>query len=351
MATRAMLRGYLLEETLAWLLRESGYQLLVDAVQDPVELVADGSTLRVRGRGAVHQVDVLGEFPFTPAFSLPVRLFLEAKFYKTPCRLEVVRNAHGVVHDVNENFVTLPGTRRPRPRFKYSYALFSANGFTAEAQGYALAHQISLIDLSGESFGWLRSFIHRTATELFDAQAQFYVTTFPVTWMRAEIRSALGTGVEGIVSSATTSAAGFQSAAAAVLAAFTAELMQQSDRELLLGFPAAPFVLPLAAADKSRFLAFADAHPDHAVRLRRTGQAEGSEWTVSPRLDPDAYHLSFKLPDHVEEWIGDVAGKERQRTQAIKEQFLAAITVYRMHQLEGVRSYLLRYEPGELLER
>jgi len=26
-----------------------------------------------------HQVDVWGEFAFTPAFSLPVRLFLEAK--------------------------------------------------------------------------------------------------------------------------------------------------------------------------------------------------------------------------------------------------------------------------------
>lgn len=154
--------------------------------------------------------------------------------------------------------------------------------------------------------------------------------------MRAEIRSALGTGVEGIVSTATTSA-GFQSAAGAALAAFTTGLTQQSERELLLGFPAAPFVLPLAATDKNRFLAFSDAYPDHAVRLRRTGQAEGSEWTVSPCLEPDAYHLTFKLPDHVEAWIGDVAGKERQRTQEIKEQFLAAITVYRTHLQEGVR--------------
>jgi hypothetical protein len=30
----------------------------------------------VRGRGANHQVDVLGEFAFTPAFSLPIRLSL-----------------------------------------------------------------------------------------------------------------------------------------------------------------------------------------------------------------------------------------------------------------------------------
>ena len=31
----------------------------------------------MRGRGARHQVDVLGEFAFTPAFSLPIRLFVE----------------------------------------------------------------------------------------------------------------------------------------------------------------------------------------------------------------------------------------------------------------------------------
>ena len=68
MATRALLRGYLLEEALAWLMRSSGYRLLVHEDQDNVELVMDGSTLRVRGRGAVHQVDVLGEFAFTPAF-------------------------------------------------------------------------------------------------------------------------------------------------------------------------------------------------------------------------------------------------------------------------------------------
>lgn len=71
------------------------------------------------GRGTTHQVDVLGEFVFTPAFSLPVRLFLEAKFYATPCRLDVVRNAHGVIHDVNENFITTPGDSRSRPgRFR-----------------------------------------------------------------------------------------------------------------------------------------------------------------------------------------------------------------------------------------
>jgi hypothetical protein len=50
--------------------------ILIDESQDPDELVRQTNGLCVRGRGANHQVDVLGEFAFTPAFSLPIRLSL-----------------------------------------------------------------------------------------------------------------------------------------------------------------------------------------------------------------------------------------------------------------------------------
>jgi hypothetical protein len=138
MTYRAVLRGYLLEEALAWLLRNTGYRLLVHDSQDPDELVMAGNTLLVQGRGTTHQVDVLGEFTLTPAFSLPIRMFIEAKFHHERCNLTVVRNAHGVIHDVNENFVHTGGSR-PRRRYQYVYALFSASGFTEQAQAYALA--------------------------------------------------------------------------------------------------------------------------------------------------------------------------------------------------------------------
>jgi hypothetical protein len=55
----------------------------------------DERTLLLKGMGAVHQVDVLGEFELTSAFSLPVRMFLEARYTRELCPLEVVRNAHG----------------------------------------------------------------------------------------------------------------------------------------------------------------------------------------------------------------------------------------------------------------
>ena len=187
MVGESTLQGYLLEEALAWLLRNTGYRLLVDASQDPDELAGSGEILRVRGRGAQHQVDVLGQFPLTPAFSLPIRMFLEAKFRDYPCDLSSVRNAHGVIHDVNEHFAWQSGSH-PRRRYLYTYALFSTSGFTRAAQSYALAKQISLVD-------------------------------------------------------------------------------------------------------------YAQHHPTHEVRLIRSGRAEPADWTASPLGSPDAYRLTFTLPD------------------------------------------------------
>jgi hypothetical protein len=40
----AVLRGHLLEEALAWLLRNAGYRLLVHDNQDPDELVMNGTS-------------------------------------------------------------------------------------------------------------------------------------------------------------------------------------------------------------------------------------------------------------------------------------------------------------------
>jgi hypothetical protein len=277
---------------------------------------------------------------------MPVRLFLEAKYYQTRCELEVVRNAHGVMHDVNENFMTGAGTR-PRQRYKYSYALFSASGFTADAQKYALAHQISLVDLSGASFTWLLGHIGATATSLFAAQRHLPKSApFPLNWMRSRLRKALGTSPLELPPVSIPDGK-FKQAAGTAIEDFATVLRQHSDAELLLGFPAAPFILPLAANDHRGFLEYAEAKPDHTVRIKRRGTGTAAEWTLSPADTVGAYELAFKLPEHIEEWISGIGEKERHRTVQVKEQFLSAITLYRMNGA-GVRSYQLRYEPSSL---
>lgn len=347
MVTESVLRGYLLEESLAWLLRGSGYRLLVNAEEDPAELLAQGQELRVRGRGTSHQVDVLGELAFTPAFALPVRLFLEAKFYSTALRLPVVRNAHGVVHDVNENFTTRSGDGHPHRRYQYAYALFSTSGFTAEAEEYALAHQISLVDLAGPSFAWLREPITVAAGKLVRRQSRFNVATFPVAWMRTRLRALLGTANPAEMPEAQTNAPLFAAEAEQVLATFADILGTHQQTQLLLGFPAAPFILSLAASDKQAFSAYAAEHPSHEVRIVRSGTGAQAEWTLYPLAQQDAYRLTFSLPERIESWIA--AGEEERlaRTRAVKTDLLSSITIYDTDG-EDQQVYRLRYAPGAL---
>ena len=145
-----------------------------------------------------------------------------------------MRNAHGVIHDVNENFVQRGGSR-PRRRYQYAYALFSASGFTHPAQDYALAQQISLVDLSGESFAWLRDAISSAAADLYGSRNQYHVARFPVSWMRSELRAMLGTAAladqaleaDG-AHPTSTNAPRFRTAAQETLAAFGAQLRERS---------------------------------------------------------------------------------------------------------------------------
>jgi Restriction endonuclease len=342
----ATLKGYLLEEVLAWMLRGSGYRLLVHERQDPEELSMAGNGLCVKGRGADHQVDVLGEFAFTPAFSLPVRLFLEAKFTRQPCRLPVVRNAHGVIHDINENFTHGPG-HRLRKRYRYVYALFSTSGFTQNAQDFALAQQISLVDLSGASFFWLRDPIETAAADLVAAQRQHRVDRFPVNWTRGQLRRLLGTWpdiLDSEVGYPETSAHRFSQAAQPVLRTLANGLEESQEKELLLGFPSAPFILPLAASNADEFLRYASQHPDHVIRLRRSGQGTAAEWTAFPADDPEAYRLTFNLPDKLEEWIAQTEEQRTARTRQVKQALLADIVVYRVHG-DDLRTFQLHYQP------
>lgn len=358
MIRESHLRGYLLEEALAWLLRNSGYRLLVDKSQDKDELTLSGSGLCVRGRGADHQADVLGEFAFTPAFSFPIRLFLEAKFTRQKTGLAAVRNAHGVVHDINENFVHGHG-HRLRKRFRYVYALFSAKGFAKDAQDFALAHQISLVDLSGPTFSSLLAPVERTAAELYRIQVDHHIQTFPVSWVRGQLRHLLAT-MPTLQHNQPTypepRQRRFAEAANPILATFAASYADRQQNELLLGFPSAPFILPLATDDAATFLAYSMANPEHQIKLQRTGYPT-AEWTVSPSDAPRAdspfadieigYRLTFNLPEHLESWISQYEENHVSRERAVKRTLLSDIVVYRMEG-DNLQTFQLQYKPGDL---
>jgi hypothetical protein len=173
--------------------------------------------------------------------------------------------------------------------------------------------------------------------------------------MRRELRARLGTApprelvddeadwTAGIA----TNAPRFRTAAAGIIDAFAADLLASERSELLLGFPAAPFILVLNADDPDLFIEYAEGHPTHAVRLRRVGSGGDAEWSVSSWADPDSYRLAFDLPERVESWISENEERRWRRANSIKADFLSEITIYRRRG-DDMRIYQLRYEPTEL---
>lgn len=350
MIREAVLRGYLLEEVLAWLLRSSGFEVLTaqdDRDKPPWKVLEERKHgLVVRGRGAWHQADALGQFRYVPPFSLPVRLFVEAKYLtRQPVELPTVRNGHGVIHDVNEGVTTtlsaVSGPRRPRTRYRYNYAIFSTTGFTKDAQEYALAHQISLIDLSMPDFKKLRDQVWETAATLHGAIQATPVSERPRVYeMRKYLRGfLLDLGHEDV---------SLPDGIREPLDNLAEALRSRSTLGLILAFPAAPFVLGLASDDLYGFVNYAKAQPTHAVRLRRIDRtAPHPVWELRPVADPGAYALTFGLPERVEEWILDQDEGTPSRTRWVKSSMLSTMTLYWMDG-EHAHTFQLRYEPGEL---
>jgi hypothetical protein len=306
---REVLRGYVLEELLARLLKASGYDLLVSPAQDPVALASAGSGLQIRGRGAPHQVDVLGQLRTPIPFSFPVRLFVEAKYRVAKTGLADVRNALGVINDVNEHYSTAGAAAAPTPyvRYHYRYALFSASGFTVPAQEFAITQQISLVDLRSPSFGWLLVAAQRITDALLSLAEATGAETFPVGQVREALRRGLGTWPfdaleppDGLTvaaerASTTTTEPGEASLPADALATIAAGAGEGLHNVLYVGFTSAPFLLllqPDEPEEAALLLAEALVGVDVSVAFAGRDETRG-EWVVVS--GPDTHPVAFRL--------------------------------------------------------
>ncbi|MFI7529679.1 hypothetical protein [Nocardia salmonicida] len=378
---REALRGIVLEEVLARLLQDNGYKLLVSEEQDPDALKQAKHGLLVRGRGGEHQADVLGELDLPVPFSLPLRLFVEAKYTKQKVGMPVVRNAHGTIHDVNEQFSPLSsgtGTHSvPIRRYQYRYTLFSASGFSMEAQRYALAQQISLVDLSGSGFSSLLDMVADIAEAAYLLARDYGIIRFPVGQMRAELRRVLHTWTGGFVtytefdefdnqenwnldSDVTfelhTVSGGArktrpqarkrrpQALPGEELTAIVTELLHR-DRvgNLVVGFPSAPFILVMRAESRAEFLIFLTRHPTSEIYVNiefaDRGQHDG-DWVIVPSDGSQRFRLIFALPDLLAEWLLNNDGPAAPRVRDIKRGMLSSIVIF--HESRLLR---LLYEP------
>jgi hypothetical protein len=296
-----VLAGYLLEELLASLIQSAGYRLLVNASQDRVELKNSRSgDLQVKGRGGFHQVEVLGEFTFVPAFSQALRLFVEAKARGNATGISAVRNAVGTINDVNEAWMIDYSTNRARRH--YRYALFSTSGFSKQAQDYAIAHQISLVDLSGPEWIGLRHAVHNGAHELLGS-VPVGVVRFPIRLLRQALRDSLGTMPDDTPRVSDTE----NLSRTLELPQAAQRLRQRLDDAVdgaLLAFPAGQQVLLARPDDLNAFLAHAAREPEHQVTLavaHERGNARARTWVIRPISDgAGPYALRMTLPETVE---------------------------------------------------
>lgn len=314
-----VLRGYVLEELLAALLRSSGYELLVDATQDPPALTGGGNGLRVRGRGADHQVDVLGQLTAAVEFVHPIRLFVEAKCRGRKTGLAEVRNALGVLDDVNQHYSwkAARDSRYPYVRYQYRYALFSTSGFTDDAQRYAITQQITLVDLRTPGLSWLRNLADRLAKAFLALAVRKSLVPFPVGRMREALRRALGTWTAEPAASATSPYARALKTAApygelrpltADFARIAAEAARDLQGVLYFAWTSSPFVLVVYADDADAVEAYLRSRMDGVrMQLRMRGPSpESSEFVLAPRGDrAEASVLRFTMPTEIE---ADVLG-------------------------------------------
>lgn len=117
----------------------------------------------IQGLGEAHNADVLVEPPVQTPFYALTRLLVECKNYEKKVGLNTLRSAFGLREDINQfNIVDtreLSGRQGNRgsiihqeTRYQYQVALAATNGFTKQAQNFALAHRIPLIDMNKMPF-------------------------------------------------------------------------------------------------------------------------------------------------------------------------------------------------------
>jgi hypothetical protein len=117
--------------------------------------------------------------------------------------------------------------------------------------------------------------------------------------------------------------------------------------ELFVGMGRGPYMIVLKAENREAFLNYARQHPSHDVWISWSSRLnEGRTWTITPNQEREAYRLSFRVPDAIGNWIFS-SDDVRRAAMNVKQTFFSDITIYR-HEQDRDSLIRLRFNRNEI---
>lgn len=312
---KSQFRGLLLEDAISKLLEVNGYHLITQLEQSIDDLEQLHNGLNVIGRGGSHQFDSLGQFKWTPPFTYPIRLFVEAKFRKGTAGIDLVRKGVGILVDLNHNYTTVNVDNHTLslPRYDYHYAIFSTSGFSINAIKMAIAHKIHLIDLSGDEYSFLVNSIKQFADNIFNYLGKPEdMSPFDAKIIRKTFRKIIGLSLgkfeeeyeynqyvqRGLINSRIS----YKELFIVIKNSGKEVQMEVSHIEsIYLATTKTPFLIALTPDNNNAFKKSLSNNPRQEASIIWT--EENAEWKIIPRNDD--YSLSFTLPLVIAKYIFD----------------------------------------------
>lgn len=306
-------KGYVLEEVIAYLIRNTGYDLITSAASNDPDIKNEHNGLVLVGRGSKHQIDVLGELKWIPAFSFPLRLMVEAKCRSVKTGIDTIRNSLGVLVDVNENYFTANDTNI-KPRYRYIASVFSTSGFSYDAVDMAIAHQISIVDLSDSIYDLRKQMINKFSTEIFASRKIISAGDKKaiLSNLRLRLRGNSRPNIED----------GYLQAIKKLVRS-----VKKDYGELFIGMAMGGFMVILKADDNKNFLDYAKKNLNQDVEIHWHDNDRGKVWTINP-LEGKQYELKFKLPQKLYNSIYKIRKDRYKSARKIKGKYFSKISIF-----------------------
>jgi len=325
---KTQFRGYILEHVLAYILKASGYSIIDKISRIEPDITKENNGLNITGRGAKHQIDVIGDLDWIPVFTFPTRLIIEAKFKSEKVRINIVREQIGILADINENYFSAK-SNNPKPRYRYVSAIFSASGFTKPAIDLAVAHQIQLIDMSGDAFAVILKAINNFTDKIFGEQENL--------------------GKEGVLKIRKHMIKNFFNQGDCHVNDDISNLRKQISsfrNKVFIGMSQGGFML-LLHDKKGNFLDSARRLQVQDVNIHWNTSDDGQKWVINP-TNGDKYELTFKLPQRLHDWIYKASKNIFTAALDEKQRQFSKISIYHQDADNISKIFILKFDKNNL---